>query len=335
MNSMNKKIFFLIAISCLCIVGYTRNKPVTPAIDFYDLNFLRNPDFVNKILHERGFFEVNVITNDQLTINTIMLDQSRTKKIQATIVSCPGFIPGRKEGMTSLYAMLADRPYNFIFIDARGKGKSDGQLLTVEGIKHYGESEYLDIVATLQFVRKYNEDHAISSKIIVHGLCAGAYHAVKAINYLKEHDSATYHAVQGIVIDSGWPAIVDIAHTVIDAETKKNCSAYSIQFLHPYLAAFMIKIYTTLFQDQHSKQQPITEMIEQIEQPILFIHAQDDTFVPIDNMYPLIAKARQAYYWIVENSSHAISHLQHKEKYTEQFDTFIQNCVHTSNNEQI
>ncbi len=325
---MNKKIIFIFT-GCFCIVStlFLTQKQADPAIDFYDVHFLRNSPAVEKVLKAQGFFEVDLRTKDNMTINTIMLDQSKNHNVTTTVISCPGFVPGRKEGMTTLYAMLKDRPYNFMFIDSRGHGKSDGQLLTLQGIAEYGQTQFLDIVAAVEYIASYNNQHDINQNIIIHGLCAGAFHTVKAMVYLKNHNFAAYQCVKGIVIDSGWPSIIDIADTLIDAEAMERCKTYGMPFLQPYLAYMMHTAYNTFFKHEHSLQQPLTEIINNIDQPILFIHAQDDLFVPTHIVQPLIAHTKNATTWFVENSSHVASHLQHKEQYTQQIQQFIQSTL--------
>src|SRR3989339_2007091 len=174
---MKKKYILFIIISALFFVYYFSQKKSDPAPDFFNTAFLRNSAAVEKVLKEQGFQEVYFTTKDNLKLCAIMLDQSNIQPIETTIISCPGFVPGQKEGMSTLYAMFKEHPYNFLFLDLRGHGKSEGELLTYSGIKHYGEFEYLDIVATVQFVVKYNQEHGINENIIIHGLCSGAFHA--------------------------------------------------------------------------------------------------------------------------------------------------------------
>lgn len=324
-----KKEFFLIIMSC-CIfstVYLTQQQQAEPAVDFYDTTFLRNSPAVEKVLKDRGFFEIDFKTNDNLMINAIMLDQSNKVNVTATIISCPGFVPGRKEGMSTLYAMLEDQPYNFIFVDSRGHGKSEGELLTFEGIKHYGESQYLDMVGAIKFVARYNKEHNIAQNIIIHGLCAGAFHTVKAVADLKESDPETYSCIKGIIVDSGWPAIIDIATTLVAAESVERCKTYGVPFLQPYLAYLMHGVYNTFFKESHSSQKPLNEEIATIDQPILFIHAENDLFVPIHNVYPLIAQSKQPTTWFVKESSHVNNHLKHKEEYAHQMQQFIQSVL--------
>jgi pimeloyl-ACP methyl ester carboxylesterase len=328
LKPMNKKtIKFSLISLCILFANLLTSNSGELITDFYDVNFLRNSTVVEKILKRRGFFEVNFKTQDNLTINAIMLDQRKTRNVTATIISFPGFFPGDKEGMSTLYAMLENQPYNFIFIDSRGHGKSEGQLLTFQGIKHYGEKEYLDMIATIQFIVQYNKQHNISENIIIHGLCAGAFHTAKAVADLKNSDPKTYNCIKGIILDSAWPAIVDIVDTLVEAESRERCKSYGVPYLQPYLAYIMRGVYNTFFKYWHRKQTPLNEAISEIDQPIFFIHAEQDDYVPLHNVYPLIKVAKNPSTWFVKDSSHVNNHLQHKEKYTDQMQDFIQSVL--------
>jgi pimeloyl-ACP methyl ester carboxylesterase len=321
---MKKKIILTVISCCLFSSIFLTEKQTEPEVDFYDVTFLRNSPAVQKVLEGKGFFEVDFPTADNLMINATMVDRSQQRDITATIISCPGFVPGNKEGMTTLYAMLEEQPYNFIFIDSRGHGKSDGELLTLNGIKQYGKHQYLDVVATAQFIARYNQEHNINPDIILHGLCAGAFHTIKAVAYLKKHDLQTYNCIKGIIFDSGWPAIVDIAETVVSAEAASRCKDYKVPFLESYAQYLIVQFYRLFFKDEHSTQESITNAINELDQPILFIHAENDLFTPIHHVYPLIATAKKPVTWFVKDSSHVANHLKHKEKYTQQMQQFIQ-----------
>ncbi|MDP3788097.1 MAG: prolyl oligopeptidase family serine peptidase [Candidatus Chromulinivorax sp.] len=325
---MKKNFILAILISC-CLFStvFLTQKEIEPAIDFYDTTFLRNSPAVEKVLKNNGFFEVDFKTHDNLMINAIMLDQSNELKVTATIISCPGFVPGRKEGMSTLYAMLKNQPYNFIFVDSRGHGKSDGELLTFNGIKHYGENQYLDMIATIKFIANYNKQRNINQNIIIHGLCAGAFHTVKAVADLKQSDPETYKCIKGIIVDSGWPAITDMIDPLLEAEATERCKSYGVPSLQPYLAYILHGVYDTFFKPSHCKQIPLNMAISKIDQPILFIHAENDLFVPIHNVYPLIDAAKNPTTWFLKESAHVNNHLKHKEAYTHQMQRFIQTAL--------
>lgn len=326
---MNKKLIGIIVSCCLLALFLLQKKQVEPEvkIDFYNTKFLHNVPAVEKVLKAHGFLEVNFKTDDNLMINAIMLDKSKTCDVTATILSCPGFTPGRKEGMSTLYAMLQDQPYNFMFIDFRGHGKSDGEFLTFNGFKHYGESEYFDVIASLQFIINYNKQHNITQNIIIHGLCSGAFHTIKAIADLRKSNPQAYDCIKGIIIDSGWPSITDIVETVTHAESTEQCKSYYVPFLQPFAAYLMLTVYNFFFKESHCKQEPIINAIGDIDQPILFIHAEQDLYVPLHNVYPLITATKKPTTWFVKESSHVSSHFKHKEEYTHKMQQFIQSVV--------
>lgn len=324
---MKKKYIVLLVISGLSIAYYAMKKTSEPTPDFFNTTFLRNSAAVEKVLHQLGFFEVEITTNDNLKVSATILDQSPTKQIQTTIISCPGFVPGSKEGMTTIYAMLKDHPYNFLFLDLRGHGKSQGELLTYSGIKHYGEFEFLDIVAAIEYVVQYNQEHHIKQHIVIHGLCSGAFHAIKAMNYLKIHNLDAYNSVKGIVFDSGWPSVSDIVETTLISESHKRCSELNLSFFSSFLSYCMVNFYTFFFKEHHDKQESISAAIGVIGQPILFIHGQDDTYIPIHHVHPLIEKSKKPTSWFIKESTHAAHHLKHQQAYKEQLEEFIQSVI--------
>ena len=103
----------------------------------------------------------------------LFLDQSEKKDIKGTIIYCAGFYPGKKEGMTTFFAMLHDQPYNFLFFDARGHGESEGCFLdpyqpitTSQNFAHYGKFEHLDIIAAIEYIGNYNKQKNSKIKLL-------------------------------------------------------------------------------------------------------------------------------------------------------------------------
>lgn len=324
---MKKKYIILIILSCLYI-GYSfLKKESEPTKDFFDTNFLRNSAAVEKVLKQEDFFEVEITTQDNLKLCAIMLDQSNEQTIQTTIISCPGFVPGKKEGMTTLYAMFKEYPYNFIFLDLRGHGKSEGELLTYSGIKHYGEFEYLDIVATIQFTIKYNQEHNINENIIIHGLCSGAFHSIKALHYLQQYDKQSYDCVKGLIFDSGWPSVPDIVESTLTSEANKRCTECNVSCLAYPLSCSIVGIYNYFFKPYHCNQASIAQAMNDIDLPILFIHAENDPYIPIHHVYPLVKQANKPTSWFIKESTHAAHHLKHKDEYKIQMEQFIQSVL--------
>ena len=61
---------------------------------------------------------------------------------------------------------------------------------------------------------------------------------------------------------------------------------------------------------------------------MLFIHGENDTFVPTNMVYPLYeAKPQPKELWIVPNADHATSYKRNKEVYTEKVKQFTDKYI--------
>jgi hypothetical protein len=316
----------------------------TTETNYFDTKFLSDTQAVETALEHDGFKETEITTEDHLKISTLLLEQ--TTNPEATILSVPGFVPGRRTGMATLYGMLKKKgSYNYMFIDTRGHGKSEGSPLShniiksFEGIKKYGESEYLDVAACIEKLAENNKQKGTTSPIIIHGICAGAHNSIKALIHLQETNSEAYAAVGGIIFDSGWSRIPDIAETVINAETHRMCKKIPIIcHLEKIFALILIATYRTYFKESHEKQVSITNMMKKINIPTLFIHAKNDRHVPIKNTQAMIEQYTKPADWTfplrwdVEDGGHALNHLKQKDLYEDHLFNFIKNVKNRRKN---
>ena len=324
---MIKRSYLLLLAAVSLIYMLQPSTPTDPQEDFFDTNFLKNHTSVRKALKQANFFEVNFKTDDNININGVMLDQSNKKEIKTTLLICAGFMPGDKEGMTTLYAMFKEQPYNFLFFDARGHGQSDGNYLSYQQIKHYGEKEFHDIVAAVDFINNYNDKHFIESNIVIYGLCSGAFHTVRALAYLRQKNSPLYNKVKGVVFDSGWTAVSEVTESSISSEIKKQLRAWNLNFLYPIINVSVIATYRLFFKKTHQSQKSIEKEIETIDKPILFIHSHDDCFAPICFIKKLVAKAQKSVCWFIDKSTHACHHLKHKNDYKIKMQDFLESIL--------
>lgn len=302
----------------------------------YNTNFLRNTPAANTLLKKAGFKDIYFQTEDNLWINALMLDQSTSQQIKGTIIACPGFFPGRKEGMGTLYAMLQDQPYNMVLLDFRGHGESDGELLTPKAIINYGKHEFYDISAAINYIYTYNKENAIHHPIIVHGLCAGAFHAIKAINHLKSHNSEVYQVVQGVICDSSWNTLAPVAQATLTAEIDKRCPAY--YGIKNLLQNIIGGIYQLGVKPYYAKIDSIENLMENLDQKFLFIHAENDSYTNYQYAHNLIEKTPQSnkqLWMIYDESSHAVNHLKHKDKYKKIVEQFLDSIHSPLNKEDI
>ncbi|NBV40691.1 alpha/beta hydrolase [bacterium] len=293
--------------------------------EFFNIGFLHNTLAVRERLTQDDFADVSFTTSDNIHLAGLFLDKSKKEKIKGTILCCAGFHPGLKEGMSTYYALVKDEPYNVLLYDARGHGQSDGSFYSLSGLAYYGQHEYLDVIAALEWIQKYNELHKIKEPIFIIGLCAGAFHATRAIATLKEANPKLYTNIKGLIFDSGWGALYEIAPTTINGELEKRLKRSHAKWLvHTPLYYMIASVYYTLFYYTHAQCPTIHEPLAQIDTPILFIHAHNDKHVPIRVIEPLTQNCKNGSTWFIQESTHACHHLKHAQDYKKNLLEFVQ-----------
>jgi pimeloyl-ACP methyl ester carboxylesterase len=298
-------------LTLLCIIPMQSSFNTT----LLDANALQNTANIQAILELQGFKKVFFTTPDNLKLCGLLLDQSKVKKIKGTIVYCAGFYPGTKEGMSSFYALLADQPYNFFIFDARGHQESQGSLFSYQSLKHYGTCEFYDIVAVLNFLNSYNQQHNICPDIIIHAICSGAFHAIKAINYLQTTNNPTTTNVKGVIFDSGWLRLTDIIEPTICAEVKKRLQNSWFSWLITPVCFITLQIYKLTLKSHYQKVESIASDLTKVSCPVWFVHCTNDPYVPIQPVQNFTTCINCPNTWWIAHDSHANFHMLQPEKY--------------------
>lgn len=322
---MKRIILFLYVLICsACSINGTdwRNSP------FFDTKFLSKYDAVAQYLMEQegcveGFFR----TEDNVLINYLWLKRPHARY---TMIYCSGFFPGRKEGLATFHALMPE-DCNLLFFDARGHGKSGGRFLS--RIWGYGAQEYKDVIGAIHFAAKQQR-----CPIFLYGVCAGAFHATHALLQLQKR-GMLHHALQikGLIFDSGWSSIADVSRTAfvseIDGVLRKRCSpsGWTYTVLSPVAAALVRGAHSCFVRPVlywRRKEMSLADKIEQIDIPILYVHAQNDQYATIEPVKALAERTQQAKtWWIAEPSKHACHHLKCKEQYRERLLSFIEDVL--------
>ncbi len=324
---MKKTFLFLNLVSILSI--YAQKEDLSK---LFDTQTLKDSKAVQHILTSHGFKKTYFTTKDNFKICALFLDQSKNKKVTGTILYCAGFYPGTKEGMASFYALLADQPYNFLFFDARGHQESDGSLFSFTNLKQYGSSEFQDIVAAINFLQTYNTENKISQNIIIHGICSGAFHCIKAIDHLQKTNNAQSACVKGIIFDSGWLKLTDIVEPTVHAETYSYFkNSYFKNKYFSWLAkpiSFLIRLfYRCALKNHHAKVDTIEASLLDATCPIFFIHCTSDPYVPITPIQQLAQEQNCPNTWWIAHDSHATYHLKQQDLYAQKIKDFLRSTL--------
>lgn len=304
---------------------------------YLNTRFLEQYDLVSQTLQEEGFQEGFFTTSDKLNINYLYLPRSQA---EYTMIFCCGWLPGRKEGLASFYALMPQN-CNMLFFDARGHGKSDGPLLS--NFWEYGKKEYKDVIAAIRFA------HEQSSKpIILFGICAGAFHAAHALITLEKNKKLADLTVAGLIFDSGWGSVSTSSHSAPRARIRESIASAAAHIYgskqskkhennvvirtisqlaaNTYSVAHALLVRPLLYLNE--KRTNLFDKIHQMRTPVFFIHAHDDEYTTIKDVKTLARLVeRKKCWWITEPSSHASHHLKHKDEYRAQLCTFIGSCI--------
>ncbi len=291
--------------------------------DFLDATFLQNSTKVQKSLLAQGFEKIYFTTSDGLKLCGLLKDQSATKKIKGTILYCAGFYPGTKEGMASFYTLFAHQPYNFFMFDARGHQESEGSLFSYQNLKNYGTTEFQDIVAAIKFLQNYNHEHDLPQNIIIHGICSGAFHAIKAYDYLNQFDCKTCKNIQGIIFDSGWFSMTDIVEPTLCAEIYKRLKNSWCSWITEPLCYVILQTYRLTLKHHHKNIEGIAHAIKNVSCPILFVHCINDPYVPIAPVQNLVNHLQCPNSWWIKHDAHANFHATAPVIYTEKIMQFF------------
>jgi pimeloyl-ACP methyl ester carboxylesterase len=302
----------------------------------FKTSFLSNYDEVAKtLIKEKQFQEVQFTATDGVKLCGLMRIVPNAK---SNIIFCAGFYPGRKEGLAT-FIELVPKDANLLFFDARGHGKSEGYLFgySLLAIKDYGKTEHKDIVGAIKFMHEKD-----AKQTFIHGVCAGAYHAAKAIKQLEEDKNHPYN-IKGIIFDSGFASLLSVADIPQKHFREKvipgllrfwyaNKSKEDIQKTLPckILSCLVVSALNTLSYfvlpsfKKRSQELDITNDIATLSSPILIIHSRDDAYSPIENIIKLAQAVKNKRLWLIEDKSeHASHHLKYTEKYKEYLNQFL------------
>jgi pimeloyl-ACP methyl ester carboxylesterase len=297
---------------------------------FYSTSFLKNYLEVRKTLKKYGFKKITFKTPDNLTLHGLLLTRPHAT---CNVIVCAGWLPGKKEGMATFYALLPDY-CNILFFDARGHGDSNGSLLWK--LWEYGINEYKDILGAVSYLNNTN-----CLPIIIIGICSGAFNAAHALIHLEKYNKYTESRIKGLIFDSGWGSVTEISRTAPLAGIEKRIADL---FTFIYITkndsrkSYIYKLCTFLTQitykiSYHLCTKPLVgyheyittlfDKIHYITSPIFFIHSNDDTYAIKSDTLKLSKLAPHTICWWIKKSFHAKHHLIHKNLYKKKLGEFI------------
>lgn len=190
--------------------------------------------------------------------------------------------------------------YNVLLVDQRAHGKSEGKYLT------FGVKERYDCLAWVQYaVERLDPD----TRILLYGMSMGAATVLMAAGLPLPKN------VIGIVADCGYTAPPEILQKVVGE------MGYPVRLVYP-----LIRLGGRVYAGFDTKAASAAEAMEHCTLPVLFIHGEDDRFVPCQmsrENYRLCAATNKRLL-TVPNAGHGISYMEDKEAYLNAVKSFLQ-----------
>ena len=188
--------------------------------------------------------------------------------------------------------------YNILMVDQRAHRKSGGKTIT------FGVKERFDCLDWIFHLRNtFGED----TKMFLIGLSMGASTVLMASGLdLPEN-------VRGIIADCGYSSPKEILQSVIKGMKLSVGISY-----------FLVKLSARLYGGFNLEEASATDAVAKTNVPILFIHGEDDTFVPCDmSRKNYAACASEKELLVVPGADHGMSYMTDTKKYVDTFVGFM------------
>ena len=223
--------------------------------------------------------ERNFKSADGIKLSGWLIPNNKTK---AAIIVMHGY-PADKANLLGIAEFLA-KDFNIFLFDFRSFGKSEGSYTTV------GYLEKNDLLGAIEYLEKEKN----ITKIGLYGFSLGG-----AVALMTNHNN-----VKAVVSDSAYARLSHMAEHM-----------YSPFLILKYPLAYLAKLYGLLFLRINVNDVNPVDGIKNKEIPILLIHAEKDSQIPVSEAYLLHEANKQAELWIVEGADHGMTHSANPEGY--------------------
>lgn len=240
---------------------------------------------------------VQIASDDGLTLQGYYL--AADMPTARTAILAHGYA-GKAQTMGNLAALWHDElGFNVLIPDARGHGASEGNYV---GFGWHERKDYLQWIAWV--LDEVGDD----AEILLHGVSmGGATVAMTSGEDLPDN-------VKVIVADCAYTAVEDVL-------------AYQLKQLYGLPAFPLVPSTSVVTQVRAGYSFGEASALEQVKKtrvPMLFIHGDADTFVPVEMVYPLFeAHAGEKELLIVPGASHGTSYVQQPEMYEDAVIDFV------------
>lgn len=196
-----------------------------------------------------------------------------------------------------------DIGYNVLAVDLRGHGKSKGNYIGM------GYHDAKDLIEWLKYIVSKDGD----CEILIHGVSMGA-----ATVMIASSQEELPENVKVVIEDCGYSSALE----QFKYQLKKLFNVPSFPILN--IANLIVKIRAGYYLNEAC---PI-ECVKKSKVPMMFVHGDDDTFVPfymLDELYETCASEKKKL--IIEGASHAHAESENPDKYWGEIDSFVNKYI--------
>lgn len=215
------------------------------------------------------------------------------------VICVHGFTGSGKKDFASLAQAYYKNGYNVLLVDNRAHGQSEGKYVG------FGVLDRFDLRNWVKYVINRFGSNV---QVFLHGISMGAATVLMASSIMPKN-------VRGIIADCGFTSVYEIFEYVLkrDYHLPKFPIIYLTNIMSKIRAGYGYKDVNT------------TAEIARSDIPILFIHGENDEFVPLWMTMKNYSHCK-AYneLFIVRESEHAESHYIDKKGYERRILTFIE-----------
>ncbi|GAA0470765.1 alpha/beta hydrolase [Alkalibacillus silvisoli] len=317
---MNKKKWLIIGFSFLSLLMVVN---ILASNFFYDLAIKReqkdfladNEDLVvsasamnvfleggwREWVNTQSFENWEMESYDGLTLQGYYLEAE--EKIDRTVVFSHGYLgQGRDMGLFGQY-YYEELGYNVLMSDMRGHGDSDGDYIG------FGWHDRLDLI---DWVNRVIEHQGSDVEIVLHGLSMGA------ATVLMASGEELPDNVKAIVADSPYTSTYDL----FGYQMNRMYNLPSFPILPTTSVVAQVRA------DYSLKEASALEQVKETDIPILYIHGQEDTFVPTSMTEELYgATNSHTEMKLFDNAGHGEAFAIYEETYVERLNDFLNRFV--------
>lgn len=250
---------------------------------------------------EQDFEQWELTSYDDLKLQGYYLPAK--EPTNKTVVFAHGYLGrARDMGLFGEY-YYEELGYNIFTADARGHGASEGDYIG------FGWHDRLDYVDWIQMII---DTLGPETEIVLHGLSMGGS------TVLMTGGEELPFNVKAIIADSPYASVYDI----FSYQMKRMFHLPSFPILNTTSLVTKIKAGYSL------KEASAIDQVEKAKVPILYIHGEEDTFVPTEFTYGLYKETNSpAEMMTVEGAGHGEAIVLARDEYIEKMSNFLNNYM--------